>query len=111
MRHHQQGRIRSRKNKRPGGKAPTKKGALPRALSFVADAASGRQRLGVAQRGGVEAAVHVHDFAGDAAGEVGEQEGDDVADFFDGDIAAQRRVVRVVGQQLAELPMPEAPAS
>ena len=57
-----------------------------------AERASGRQRLRVAEGGRVEATVHVHDLAGDAAGEVGEHEGGCVADLVDGDVAAQQLV-------------------
>ena len=39
----------------------------------------------------VVAAIDVGDFAGDAGGEIGAEEGGSVADFFDGDAAFQRR--------------------
>ena len=55
---------------------------------------SGRHRVGVAERRGVQTAVDIHDLAGDAAGEVRKHEGGGIADFVDGHVAAQRRVVR-----------------
>jgi hypothetical protein len=50
-----------------------------------------------------EAAVDVGDFAGDAGRQIGQQEGGGVAHFFDGDVAAQRRVRGGKAQQLAEV--------
>src|SRR5690349_2691543 len=52
---------------------------------------------------GVEATVHVHDFTADAGRQVRAQEGAGVADFFDGDVAAQRSLRFVGGQHLAEV--------
>ena len=64
--------------------------------------------LGCAQSSGVEAAVHVSDFTGDAAGQIAAQEGGGVAHFFDGHIAFERRVLLVVAEQFAEWAMPAA---
>jgi len=54
---------------------------------------------------GVDAvtAVHIGDFAGDAGGEVGQQEGGGVADFFDGYVAAERVLVGDVFEQFAKI--------
>ena len=49
------------------------------------------------------AAVHIGDFAGDAGGEVGQQEGGGVADFFDGYVAAERVLVGDVFEQFAKI--------
>src|SRR5690606_14482761 len=53
-------------------------------------------------RGGVEAAVDVENFATDARGQVGAEEGTGVADFLDGHVAAQRGLLLVGGEHLAE---------
>ena len=77
----------------PGGVAGVRPPmAVPYADCFVrvdrAAGSSAGQRLRIAQRRGVHAAIDVHDFTGDAAGEVREQEGGGVADFVDGHVAA-----------------------
>src|SRR5690606_30417722 len=55
-----------------------------------------------AHGGGVETAVDVKDFTTDARGEVGAQECAGITDFLDGDVAAQRGLLLVGGQHLAE---------
>ena len=54
---------------------------------------------------GVDAvsAVDVGDFAGDAGGEVGEQEGGGIAHFFDGYVAAEGVLVGNVFEQFAQI--------
>src|SRR5690606_37683297 len=58
---------------------------------------SGSLLIDAAHGGGVEATVHIQDLAGDAGGQVGAEEGTGVADFLDGDVAAQRGAGFVVG--------------
>src|SRR5690606_30320578 len=53
-------------------------------------------------RGGVETAVDIEDLAADAGSQVRAQEGGGVADFLDGDVAAQGGLLLVGGQHLAE---------
>ena len=65
--------------------------------------ANRRSLFEVAQGRGVEATVHVHDFAADAGRQVRAQEGAGVADFFDGDVATQWGLRFVGGQHLAEV--------
>ena len=63
-----------------------------------------RRCLGGLHHGeGVDAvsAVDVGDFAGDAGGEVGEQEGGGIAHFFDGYVAAEGVLVGDVFEQFA----------
>src|SRR5690606_36707986 len=71
-----------------GGRQPA-----PGSGSLLIDAAPG---------GGVEATGHIQELAGDAGGQVGAEEGTGVADFLDGDVAAQRGAGFVVGQHRAE---------
>ena len=57
----------------------------------------------MAQRGGIEAAVDVQNFAGNPAREVRQQERGRVADFLDGGVAPQRRVLGVVAEEFPEV--------
>ena len=59
--------------------------------------------FGVVQRIDAVAAVDISDFAGDARGEIREQEGGGVAHFFDGYVAAERVVRSHMAQELAEV--------
>ncbi|SOZ98030.1 ABC transporter, periplasmic substrate-binding protein (fragment) [Cupriavidus taiwanensis] len=59
-------------------------------------------RVGHARADHVEAAVDIGDLTRHAAGQVRQQECGDVADLFDGDIAAQRRGLLEMAEQLAE---------
>jgi hypothetical protein len=63
----------------------------------------GWQWLRVTQSDGIHAAIDVHDFTGNAAGQIGEHEGSSIADFINGHVTAQRCMVRIVGQQLAKI--------
>src|SRR5690606_34393782 len=55
-----------------------------------------------AHGGSIEATIDVEDFTADAGGHVRTQEGTGIADFFDGHVAAQRGLLLVGGEHLAE---------
>src|SRR3712207_8721259 len=50
-----------------------------------------------------KAAIDIGDLAGDAVGQIREQESRGIADIFDGDVAAQRRVGLHEVEDLAEV--------
>ncbi len=57
--------------------------------------------LAFVERVDAVAAVHIGDFAGDAGGQIGEQEGGGGADFVGGYVAAQRVLFGNVSEQAA----------
>src|SRR3984957_18060775 len=61
------------------------------------------RRVGMLHADDVIAGVDMVDFAGDAARHVGERIGAGLPDFLDGDIAAQRRVILIPLQDIAEV--------